>query len=430
MKALRYISIILLLLPMTISAQINKRMISFEIGKLNREWTETTYVKQGEFRINFNNRIYDQNTNTKTYMYSVITRNQNAVVRNVLMNNYLMNFANMQYPIEILKMGYTIPEFVYIERRDASMVETGQYKYTLHIGEAIYGPYDAIVEVMPNGFVCKNLGVYSYKKYNDEWTGMKNYCVLDRQMYTESSVICKLNGKLLKFNVVGNVKYYQSHDGHYYLLYNDKDMERTFMVVDSVGYELDSNTNDVLFHFSHDGNHWTAATSDYVIVDGLTVARYAGEIKDVNINNKGQYMYVVKGEGINDKIILDGNVLVKGVELLSLTVDDDERFNFIFRNSNGYSYGIDNIINDFNANMEAYYYPSLFDSEQTFTVSSDDGKHTMSFGYDKPYVVIDGERIDCNSIPHYAAWSDSDKSFLWNAVEGSKLLIYKYKVKK
>ena len=430
MKYLKIIIGLLLAIPLTVSAQNNKRMTSFEIGKLTKDRTDASYVKQGEFIVDFKNRIYDQNTNVKTYKYSVITRDQKAMVRTVMMNNYLMNFSSLQYSIDVLRMGYTIPEFVYIEKRDASSVETGKYKYTLHVGDAGYGPYDAIVEVQPKGFVYKNMGIYSYRKYKDDMAGKKDYCVVERQVYPEQTVKCKVGDKTLAFNVVGSVDYYRSHDGHYYLLYNDKDMDNTFMVVDSVGYEMDSFTQSILFKFSHDGKHWIAAGNDYVIVDGLTVMRKAGQIKAVGIKNDGKYSYVVKGDEYGDRVFMNDNMMVKGVELLNLTVDDEERFNYIFRDDNGYSYGIDRDIKSFNDNMNAYYYPALFDNEQTFTVKSADGKHTMSFKYDQPYIMIDGKRLDCNSIPHYAVWDNGDNCFMWNAVEGSKLLIYKYKVNK
>ena len=67
MKYLKIIIGLLLAIPLTVSAQNNKRMTSFEIGKLTKDRTDASYVKQGEFIVDFKNRIYDQNTNVKTY---------------------------------------------------------------------------------------------------------------------------------------------------------------------------------------------------------------------------------------------------------------------------------------------------------------------------------------------------------------------------
>ena len=151
-------------------------------------------------------------------------------------------------------------------------------------------------------------------------------------------------------------------------------------------------------------------------------------IKYVDIKNNGQYAYVIQGNGFNDMLYVNDNILVNGVEVKNLTVDEKQRFNYIVRNKKGYFYGIDNEISSFNEKMRDYYYPKLFDSNQEFIVKSLDGKHSLSYSYDRLYVIIDGNRLDCKATPHYAIWNEDEKCFIWNTVQGKTLMIYQYTI--
>ena len=168
---------------------------------------------------------------------------------------------------------------------------------------------------------------------------------------------------------------------------------------------------------------------NYVIVDGVYVAKLSKHIKDVAINIKGDYFYVVEGEGFGDKAYLNDKVVIDGVEFKSLNVDDEEHFNYICRNDKGFFYGIDNDIKDFNGNIKNYYYPALMDDQQGFVIKSDDGKHKMEYSNDSPFITIDGERIESITPPHYAVWNEDEQSFMWNSIENWKLFVRKYKVK-
>ena len=74
--------------------------------------------------------------------------------------------------------------------------------------------------------------------------------------------------------------------------------------------------------------------------------------------------------------------------------------------------------------MKKYYYPPWSDPGQVFTVTSDDGKHTFVYSYDWQYILLDGKRLDCPSVPHYAVWDPVEECFMWNAVENLNLYLY------
>ena len=201
------------------------------------------------------------------------------------------------------------------------------------------------------------------------------------------------------------------------------------MVVDSVGYELDGVMETVNFKYSQNGKHWIAAYANNIMVDGINMIPLSDKIKHVAIKNDGSYAYVVEGKNKSDVLYFGEDLVLQGADVKWLAVDADERFNYICRNNKGYFYGIDKNLIAKNDDMKNYYYPALFDSDEKFVVKSNDGKHVMEFSYDTPYIMIDNARIDSQSIPHYAKWNESNKSFMWNAVEGVNLYVYEYKVK-
>lgn len=419
---------LLVLLPGIMFAQKNKNLTRIEIGDVGKISDESPYVKPGEFRVDFENMVYDYNVWRKNYMFFVILRDKNSKPVNVVTNNDILDFSNSDAPVKILRAGYSADDFIYIKTRN--IADIGLSSCFLNVKGTPYGPYDAIEDVLPKGFVYRNNGVYSYVEYDKVYDTIVDYCVPVKANYEGEYLQCSLNGELLKFTPKNNVDYYKSHDGHYYILYNDDAMDNTLFIVDGVGCELDEVVNQIKFKFSHNGEHWIAAGENYLIVDGVYVKINSETIKDVSINNDGLYLYVVEGEGLKDKVYVNDGVLVDGVEILKLTVDNEQRFNYLFKSDKGFFYGIDNTITDFNDNIKKYYYPEFFDSTQTFTIKSDNGKHIFVYSYDLPYVVIDGMRLDCPSTPHYAVWNNKEKCFVWNAVEGTKLLVYKYKVKK
>ena len=429
MRPLRYIICIMLLMPMLSMAQNNKDLFKYEIGKLNREFTGRMYVKPGEFKICFDDKIIDAEYG-KVYKYFVIVRNIKGEVAFVLMNNYYLNMMGSEYPAEIVKAGYTIPEYVYIEKRQASALETGKYKYTLHVDGKAFGPYDGILEVLPDGFVYKNKEVFAYSRYDNDILSNRNYCILEKDTYEGEYIQCVLNDKLLKFTPKEKPSYYKSYEGHYYILYNDAYMKNSLIVVDGEGYELDGTENSVLFRFSHNGDHWIAAGKNYVLKDGVIVAKSDKIIKRIVINDNGDYMYVAAGQDGNEVIYHGDNVMVTGIKVLKLVVDDDERFYYIFKKGKDYFCGINNDVQSMAEELEKCYYPELFDANQTFTIKSTDGNHTFVYSYNTPYITIDGTRIECPSIPHYAIWNERDKCFMWNAVEDVNLVVYKYKIHK
>ena len=429
MRLFRNIICLMFLLPMVVMAQNNKNLSKVEIGKINREVDGRFFVKQGEFKIDFENKIYDD-IYGNVFKYFVIIRDGKGKANLVMMNNHFLNFTKFDYPVDIVRAGFTIPEYDYIEKRNSSSVESGKYKYYLNVGGIAYGPYDAVTEILPDGFVYRNKDVYTYRRYDSEFEGNRNYCILEKDKYHGDYVQCSLNDKVLKFSPKKDVDYYKSYEGHYYILYNDNLMENSLLIVDGVGHELEGAENKLLFSFSHNGEHWIAASRNYIVVDGITMPKINGEIKKVVVTDDGEYAYVVDSEGYNERLFVNDKEILCGAEVLGLTVDDNEKFNYLFRNDKGYFYGIGNDVKIKNDDMKVYYYPALLDVDQTFTVKSNDGKHTFVYSYNLPYIMIDGERIDCPSIPHYAIWSESEKSFKWNAVEDIRLVVYKFKVKK
>jgi hypothetical protein len=60
-------------------------------------------------------------------------------------------------------------------------------------------------------------------------------------------------------------------------------------------------------------------------------------------------------------------------------------------------------------------------------IYSADGKHSFHSSYEYKYIVIDGKRYGASSA--LDAWYDKDKNaFIWNVVEGKKLVVYDYKL--
>lgn len=429
MKKLGIILCLLLFSSLVTYAQRNKNLTKTVIGDLSKVWQSFPNVKPGEFVVDFDHMVYDKSVYSSTYKYIIVLRDENDGVRLIQMNNLVMNFKGEELPIDLLRAGYNIDDYVYISKKKSLAVDNAQIKYNLHIGQETYGPYDGIECVLPKGFVYKNMGAYSYVKYNKNKSAAKHYCIVEQDNYEGEFVQCSINGKILKFVPNGNIKYYKCNDGHYYILYNDKAMNNTLLIVDGDGYELDGVVEKLDLKFSHNGNHWIAAGTDYVIVDGIYIARISENIKYVDINNKGDYFYVVDGEGFNEKAISNGNVVVDGVEIKSLTVDNEHRFNYIFKNAKGYFYAIDNDVRDYSDNIRNYFYPALNDAIQDFVVMSNDGKHKFEYHNDSPYIIIDGVSIESLMPPHYVVWKEKEHCFMWNALDNYKLMVFKYKVK-
>ena len=424
MKKYSCIFCLLFLLPVMMIAQSSKNLTSYRIGKLTENSINTIIVNPGEFKVDYDSKIVDQNNYTKTYRYFVISRNEKGDILQVTMNNHLIDFAGKDYPIELLRAGYTTPDYVYIEKRNMYKTQ----KYYLHANGLLHGPYDKIEDIFPDGLIYKNQDMYLYKdfEYNE---ASNNICVLEKEDYKENTVKCMINDKFFEFVPKDEVLYYKDFSGHYYMLYNDDSMDNTLLVVDGIGYELDGSIDNHMFRFSHDGKHWAMSGQNYILVDGIIMSRVSGMIKDITINNRGQYSYIIQGDGFNDILYYNNDILIRGIEVLNLRFDNQERLNYICRSNIGYFYGIDYDIIDLNNNMKDYYYPSLYDTNQTFTVKSKNGDHTLVYSYDKMYVLIDGVRVDCQSYPHYATWDQKDNCFIWNSVVGINLMIYKYKVK-
>ena len=432
MRYIKYIICALLLVPLTLAAQNKRNLTQKYIGKIDRlnEGVMNTYVKHGEFKVDFDNTVTDAYNYlyTKNNRYFVIVRDSKDNILYAKTNNYELLFKNMG-GVDIIKASYVIPEFVYVEKRNMTYSGKPQIKCYLHVAGRVLGPYDEILDMFQDGFIYRLGDNYSYSTYkNDSESGI-NYQIPTEALYVEKTIRCNLMDTVLEFKPTENVRYYTTSGGHYYLLYYDNYMENTLMVVDSTGYELDGALEAVDLKYSKDGNHWIAAYNNNLMVDGVNVMRLTDKIKHVAIKNNGQYAFVVEGKNMNDKYYIDNNLVLQGIDMKWLAIDAEERFNYICRNAKGYFYGVDNDMVDKNDDIKNYYYPALFDSDEHFVVKSKDGQHVMEYSYDTPYIMIDNMRIDCPSIPHYAKWDESDKCFIWNAVEGVNLYLYKYKVK-
>ena len=426
MKTLRYTLCLLFLMPMALFAQSNRNLSSYKLGTIKWQSDESFVVKQGEFKVGYTKIVKNKTVYPKRLEYFLILRDKNDAIKQIVVNNFVC-FAEDNSKLNVLRAGYTKQDLVYIEE-NGSDNSWSTKKYFLNVNGMTMGPYDRIAEVLPDGLIYRNRDIYTFKKYDDEISDIKNYCILEKETFKEESIKCLINNKIVEFKPKDNVDYYKSPDGKYYLVYNDSRMDNTLLVVNGLGYELDGSTDNLTLKFSHDGQHWILSCQNYVMVDGVIVVRISGKIKDVDIKNDGQYAYVIRGNGFNDMLYVNDNVFLNGVEVKSLTVDEEQRFNYIVRNKKGYFYGIDNELTSFDRHLHDYYYPELFDRNQSFTVTSLDGKHTLVFNYEKPYVRIDGHRLDCKAIPHYAAWNEKEKCFEWNTVEGLDLMVYKYRI--
>ena len=433
MKYIKFILFVLIMLPLAMTAQDNNNLSKKYIGKIDRveEGVLTSYVKHGEFKLDFDNKVIDvyNNMYVKNNRYYVIVRDHKDNILYAKTNNYELPFQNMN-SVSILKAGYSIQEYVYIEKRNITYTGKTQYRYYLHVEGMVYGPYDEILDMFQDGFIYKLGEKYSYAFYDTKLNTDIRYQIPTEALYVEKTIRCNLRDTVLEFKPTEHVHYYKTPDQHYYLLYYDNYMENTLIVVDSTGYELDGALESVDFKYSQDGKHWIAAYSNTIMVDGVIKNRLTEKIKLIAIKNNGQYAYVVEGKGMNDKYYVDNELVLQGVNMKWLAIDIHERFNYICRNEKGYFYGVDNELVSKNEDMKNYYYPALFDSDEKFVVKSKDGSHTMEYSYDTPYIMIDNTRLDCPSIPHYAIWDESGSCFVWNAVEGVNLYLYEYKVKK
>jgi hypothetical protein len=66
---------------------------------------------------------------------------------------------------------------------------------------------------------------------------------------------------------------------------------------------------------------------------------------------------------------------------------------------------------------------SHYYSNVAIELTSPDGEHFFHSSYEYEFVVVDGER--CGKAPALYAWYDRG-AFIWNAVEGRELVVYKY----
>lgn len=431
MKYLKSIICLLLALPMTMVAQNNKKPIKTRIGKLDNEGVLNSYVKHGEFRIDFDNKVTEaiDYFYAKNYRYMMIVRDSKDNILYVKMNNYELKLNNVNVT-SVIKTGYTNRDFVYVEKRNVTNADNPKYRYYLHIAGRIMGPYDEILDMFQDGFIYKVGDTYSFGTYTNGEDDNIQYTIPDEALYVEKTIRCNLRYDELEFKPTENVRYYKTNNGHYYLLYYDNYMDNTLLVVDSTGYELDGVMEKIDFKYSQNGEHWIAAYTNNLMVDGMNVLQLPDKIKHIAIKNDGEYAFVVEGKGKNDKLYYGNDMVMQGVDMKWLAVDAKERFNYICRGNKGYFYGIDNEMFEKNDDMKKYYYPALFDSNEKFVVKSKDGKHKMEYSYDTPYIMIDNMRLDCQSIPHYAIWNDKERCFMWNVIEGVTMYVYKYKVKR
>lgn len=425
MKLLKYIICLLMIQPLALAAQNNLKKTL--LGRIGVESNRSIYVRHGEFKVDFDNKITDADMKKHVNRYVVIVRDKNGKVRNVKINDSYINF-NSSNAVEVLKAGYSFSDLVYTEKRKIVSDENTQYKHYLHISDKSYGPYDQILDMFPDGFTYKNAGVYSYRSYKIGDETVQNYPILDESEYENKTVRYYIKDKLLEFKPVDKVHYYTTERGNYYLLYYDDFMENTLLVVDSVGYELDGIMSKIDFKFSQNGKHWMAACLYNVMVDGVTVLRLQDRVKFLAINNEGNYAFVTKGKGMSDMVYLGDDVFVKGVEVRWFATDCNGKFNYIIKKGDDSFYCIDNEVVKSLTSSNNYYYSTIFDGKGTNVVKSNDGKHTMVYSYDSPYITIDDERIDFPSIPHYAKWDEGKGCFVWNAVEDVELYLYEYKV--
>lgn len=452
MRSLKTILILLIVLPVALAAQNKRKPTMTLIGKVSNNWEENLYIKPGEFKIDFKNKYYDESLHKRNNKYVVIVRGDDGEIKFIKLNGRDMNLSKSEYPVELLRAGVSIEDFVYIDKRNAAAAEKMQYKYYLHVGDhKPYGPYDGFSDIFPTGYVCKNKGVYTFMNYEGTFEeilpkhkskdlydglvsvqpmfGSISFDIPSDVKYGKDNIECYWNGNKMKFKTRNEVVYRKTHDGKGYMIYNDSLMDNTLLIVDSICYELDGVVKDIAFKYSQNGSHWMAFCPKNLIVDGVTVCNTAESVKHFAIKNSGEFAYVVEGEGAGDKMYVGSELYASDINMMWLSIDDEERFNYIFRSDFGYFYGVDNDIVDRNKHMEKYYYPKLFDGEQVFIVTSNDEKHTFVYSYDLPYIMIDGVRMDCPSVPHYAVWNEKEGCFMWNTVEDFNLYLYSIKVK-
>ena len=431
MRYLKIIIVFLLMLPLMVTAQSKKNLKQIYIGKLDYDASQNLYVKHGEFKIDFDHKITDvvNYVYAQNYRYMVIVRDSKDNIMYAKMNHYELKLNNISVD-NLMRAGYSIPDFVYLEKRNVTYSGKPQYRYYLHVSGKVLGPYDEVKDFFQDGFIYRIGDTYSYCAYNDEEESNVSFVIPDESLYVENTIRCNLKNEKLDFKPTDNVHYYRSMAGHYYLLYYDNYMDNTLLVVDSTGYELDGVLETIDLKYSQNGEHWIAAYSNNLMVDGITVLQLSEKIKYVAIKNDGQYAYVVEGKGMNDRFYINNDIILQGIDMKWLATDVQERFNYICKSNKGYFYGIDDELFDKNEDMKNYYYPTLFDKDEKFVVKSTDGTHTMEYSYDTPYISIDNMRIDLPSIPHYAKWNEKERCFMWGAVEGINLFLYKYKVKR
>ena len=225
MKTLRYILFLLLLLPVALTAQINKNLSYDILGKIDFG-EEDLSVKPGEFKVNFYTIKDDKivyNT-IKNYDYVVLARNKEKEVKKVFMRNKLKNFNEENSRFEILRAGYKLEDLVYI--KESNDPETYSKKYELYEMGNVLGPYDKIHELLPNGLIYKNRDMYTFKKYEAEVADIRNFCILEKEIYKRDTIKYMLNNNIIAFAPKDSVDYYTSTNGNYYLVYNDSRMDK------------------------------------------------------------------------------------------------------------------------------------------------------------------------------------------------------------
>ena len=397
-------------------------------------------VSYGEFQSELL-KMGDYKTTAEGYWFAYLytVRNKYTDKCNIMINGKPL-FVNRNMRVRTYRIGPSLDRSIFVfKNMDGEADDIG---YGMELVRA-YGISqqicDSVLMLNDDGFVYYSEGKCFYSPYRriyDNPTETVPVAWLERKVFDNEKQQLPPEKAAAFERLSKGAVYYESFNGNYYYLYQDRYMPYTVAVINNTVVELFDvyNEDNFKLRFSYNGQHWMAVGKECYWIDGAIHSIKGFAITDFVITDNGHYGYKAYQKGASETgeiVVVDGQIIRRNAKVCYFGLNAEGKLKFRFVSSGRYLQYENEQITDVTDNLAYTYYPDNPLNGDVVTVQSNDGKHKLTYQVDTPSVKVDGVEM-AKSVPCSAIYDERNHAFIWNAIENkggkTELVVYKYTV--
>lgn len=397
-------------------------------------------VSYGEFQSELL-KMGDYKTTAEGYWFAYLytVRNKYTDKCNIMINGKPL-FVNRNMRVRTYRIGPSLDRSIFVFKnmdREADDIGYGMELVRAYgISQQIC---DSVLMLNDDGFVYYSEGKCFYSPYRriyDNPTETVPVAWLERKVFDNEKQQLPPEKAAAFERLSKGAVYYESFNGNYYYLYQDRYMPYTVAVINNTVVELFDvyNEDNFKLRFSYNGQHWMAVGKECYWIDGAIHSIKGFAITDFVITDNGHYGYKAYQKGASETgeiVVVDGQIIRRNAKVCYFGLNAEGKLKFRFVSSGRYLQYENEQITDVTDNLAYTYYLDNPLNGDAVTVQSNDGKHKLTYQVDTPSVKVDGVEM-AKSVPCSAIYDERNHAFIWNAIENkggkTELVVYKYTI--